>query len=116
MPCRLSMYCSSSPVPRVATTRAWVSPRVNSDEPWVRGRTPTSETMARTLSRARPSTRCAFSMMSRRRTSASHSLKAAENLDESTPSGFSSVFTRAAAAVFLAASTPERRSYLPGWA
>ena len=37
------MYCSSSPVPSVATTSAWVSPRVNSAEPWVRGRTPTSD-------------------------------------------------------------------------
>ena len=37
------MNCSSSPVPRVATTRAWVSPRVNRAEPWVRGRTPTSD-------------------------------------------------------------------------
>ena len=36
------MNCSSSPVPSVATTSAWVSPRVNSAEPWVRGSTPTS--------------------------------------------------------------------------
>jgi hypothetical protein len=33
-----SIICSSSPVPSVATTIAWVSPRVNSAEPWVRGR------------------------------------------------------------------------------
>ena len=45
-PCRCprsaSTYCSSSPVPSVATTSACVSPRVNSAEPWVRGRMPTS--------------------------------------------------------------------------
>ena len=39
------MYCSSSPVPSVATTSAWVSPRVNSAEPWARGSTPTSATI-----------------------------------------------------------------------
>jgi hypothetical protein len=43
------MNCSSSPVPSVATTRACVSPRVNSAEPWVRGRTPTSRTIGRTV-------------------------------------------------------------------
>ena len=43
------MNCSSSPVPRVATTSACVSPRVNSAEPWVRGRTPTSATIGRTV-------------------------------------------------------------------
>ena len=36
------MICSSWPVPSVATTSAWVSPRVNSAEPWARGSTPTS--------------------------------------------------------------------------
>ena len=35
-----SMIRSSRLVPRVATTSAWVSPRVNSAEPWVRGSTP----------------------------------------------------------------------------
>ena len=43
------MYCSSSPVPSVATTSACVSPRVNSAEPWARGRMPTSETIGRTV-------------------------------------------------------------------
>ena len=36
------MRCSSSLVPSVTVTSAWVSPRVNSAEPWVRGSTPTS--------------------------------------------------------------------------
>ena len=30
------MICASRPVPSVVTTSAWVSPRVNSAEPWVR--------------------------------------------------------------------------------
>jgi hypothetical protein len=57
MPVSESMYCSSSPVPSVATTSACVSPRVNSAEPWVRGSTPTSETIGRTVERSRPSMR-----------------------------------------------------------
>ena len=32
-----SMICASSEVPSVAVTSAWVSPRVKSAEPWVRG-------------------------------------------------------------------------------
>ncbi len=36
------MICASRPVPSVVTTIAWVSPRVNNAEPWVRGSTPTS--------------------------------------------------------------------------
>ena len=36
-------------MPSVATTIAWVSPRVNSAEPWVRGRKPTSATIGRTV-------------------------------------------------------------------
>ncbi len=43
------MNCSSSPVPSVATTSAWVSPRVNSAEPWVRGRMPTCDRIGRTV-------------------------------------------------------------------
>ena len=31
----------SEMVPRVTVARAWVSPRVNTDDPWVRGSTPT---------------------------------------------------------------------------
>ncbi len=49
VPSRLSTNCSSSLVPSVATTSAWVSPRVNSAEPWVRGRMPTSATIGRTV-------------------------------------------------------------------
>ena len=41
-PSTASIICSSWPVPSVATTSACVSPRVNSAEPWARGRTPTS--------------------------------------------------------------------------
>jgi hypothetical protein len=44
-------------VPRVAVTSAWVSPRVKSAEPWVRGSVPTSIVMSRISSSARPSKR-----------------------------------------------------------
>ena len=52
-----SMIWPSRAVPSVATTIACVSPRVNSDEPWVRGSTPTFEAIGRTVSSARPSMR-----------------------------------------------------------
>src|SRR2546430_371197 len=35
-PSRASIFCSSDFVPSVAATRAWVSPRVNTVEPWAR--------------------------------------------------------------------------------
>ena len=57
------MNCSSSPVPSVATTSACVSPRVNSAEPCVRGSTPTSATIGRTVFRSRPSMRMPVSRM-----------------------------------------------------
>ena len=43
------MICVSSEVPSVTVTRAWVSPRVKSAEPWVRGSTPTSLVMCADL-------------------------------------------------------------------
>ena len=43
------MICSSWPVPSVATTSAWVSPRVNKALPWTRGKTLTSATIGRTV-------------------------------------------------------------------
>ncbi len=52
-----SIRCSSLTVPSVTDTSAWVWPRVNSAEPWVRGSTPTSQAIGRTVSRSRPSTR-----------------------------------------------------------
>src|SRR2546422_7778573 len=52
-----SMRCSSLTVPSVTDTRACVCPRVNSADPWVRGSTPTSQLMGRTVSRSRPSMR-----------------------------------------------------------
>ncbi len=51
------MICASRPVPSVVTTSAWVSPRVNSAEPWVRGSTPTLTVIGRTVLRSRPSMR-----------------------------------------------------------
>ena len=69
------MYCSSSPVPSVATTSACVSPRVNSAEPWARGRTPTSATIGRTVFTSRPSMRAPVSRMFQRTTLAWASLK-----------------------------------------
>ena len=68
------MNCSSSPVPSVATTSAWVSPRVNSAEPWVRGRMPTSDTIGRTVFTSRPSMRLPVSRMFQRTILASSSL------------------------------------------
>ena len=68
------MNCSSSAVPSVATTSAWVSPRVNSAEPWVRGSTPTSATIGRTVLRSRPSMRLLVSRMFQRTILASSSL------------------------------------------
>ena len=65
------MICSSWPVPSVATTSAWVSPRVNSEEPWARGSTPTSATIGRTVLVSRPSMRLPVSRMAPRTTSAS---------------------------------------------
>ena len=41
----------------MTTTSAWVSPRVKSADPWVRGRTPVSMLIGRMVSRSRPSTR-----------------------------------------------------------
>src|SRR5881409_2346610 len=52
-----SIRCSSRVVPRVTDTSAWVWPRVNSAEPCVRGSTPTSQLIGRTVSKSRPSTR-----------------------------------------------------------
>ena len=68
------MHCSSSPVPSVATTSAWVSPRVNSAEPCARGSTPTSATIGRTVFRSRPSMRLPVSRMFQRTILASSSL------------------------------------------
>ena len=51
------MICSSRPVPSVTLTSAWVSPRVNSAEPWVRGSTPTRTLIGRTVRVSRPSIR-----------------------------------------------------------
>ena len=62
-----SMCCVSWLVPRVVVTSAWVSPRVNSDEPCVRGSTPTSLVICRMSVGARPSIRRpVFSTSSRR--------------------------------------------------
>ncbi len=43
------MRCASRSVPRVEITSAWVSPRVNSAEPWVRGSTLLRISMGRTV-------------------------------------------------------------------
>ena len=49
------MRCSSKPVPSVVTTNACVSPLVNSAEPCVLSRTPTSHSIGRTVFVSRPS-------------------------------------------------------------
>ena len=53
----VSMRCTSDEGPSVATVSAWVSPRVNSAEPWARGSRPTSTVMGRMVSTSRPSMR-----------------------------------------------------------
>ena len=53
-------------VPKVAVTIAWVSPRVNTAEPCVRGRMPVCTVIGRTVSVARPSMRGSPSMTRRR--------------------------------------------------
>ena len=50
-PSSASMICASRPVPSVVTTSAWVSPRVKIAEPCVRGSTPTSTSIGRTVLR-----------------------------------------------------------------
>ncbi len=56
-PINASIFCSSRAVPRVATTSAWVSPRVNNAEPWVRGSTLLRIVIGRTVRVSRPSMR-----------------------------------------------------------
>jgi hypothetical protein len=51
------IICSDSLVPSVVVQIACVSPRVNSAEPWVRGRKPTLDSIGRTWSSLRPSMR-----------------------------------------------------------
>ena len=80
------MNCSSSPVPSVVTTSAWVSPRVNSAEPWVRGSRPASATIGRTVVRSRPSIRRPVDRMSPRTTSDSRPLKQPLTADSSSAS------------------------------
>ena len=66
-PSTVSTFCWSSAVPSVAITSAWVSPRVNRQEPCVRGRTPTSIVILRISSNFRPSSRWPRSRISSRR-------------------------------------------------
>ena len=56
-PSSASMIWESRSVPRVVTTMAWVSPRVNRAEPWVRGNTPVRTLIGRTVAVSRPSIR-----------------------------------------------------------
>ena len=51
------MICASRVVPSVVSTRAWVSPRVKSADPCVRGITPTLTVIGRTVRVSRPSMR-----------------------------------------------------------
>ena len=50
-----SILWASLDDPKVATTIAWVSPLVNSDEPWVLGRIPVSINIGLTVSASLPS-------------------------------------------------------------
>ncbi len=60
------MICASRPVPSVVVTSACVSPRVKSAEPCVRGSTPVSTVILRTVCMSRPSMRGSPAMMRRR--------------------------------------------------
>ena len=60
------MICASRPVPSVVVTSACVSPRVNSAEPCVRGSTPVSTRIWRTVCMSRPSMRGSPARMRRR--------------------------------------------------
>ena len=55
MPSKLSNLCSSSVIPRVVTTSAWVSPLVKRAEPCVLGKTPTSHLICLTSAKLLPS-------------------------------------------------------------
>ncbi len=68
-----SMICSSKTVPRVVTARAWVSPRVNRAEPWVRGRRSISQAIGRMSFVPRPSVRRRLSSIEARTTAYSTS-------------------------------------------
>ena len=48
-PAIASILCSSSPVPKVVITSAWVSPLVKRADPWVRSRIPVSHTIGLTV-------------------------------------------------------------------
>ena len=85
---------TGAPVPKVATTSACVSPRVNRLEPWVRGNTPTSETIGRTSARPRPSMRFSVSRIPPRTISLSRPLNAPETAMRS--SGLASSATNSA--------------------
>ena len=54
-PSKLSILCSSSDVPKVAVTIAWVSPLVNNADPCVLGNTPTSHEIGLTSDKPLPS-------------------------------------------------------------
>ena len=66
-----SIRCSSSTLPSVQLTSAWVSPLVNSAEPCVRGKSPMRHSMGRTASSRRPSQRTPLTMSSRKPCSSS---------------------------------------------
>ena len=69
-----SITWASRLVPSVAVASACVSPRVNSAEPWVRGRTPTSIAIGRISSRRRLSKRMRSLSTTSRRISSSRRL------------------------------------------
>ena len=68
IPSRLSIIFSSSRAPNVVTASACVSPRVNSAEPWVLGKTFVSHVIGLISSGLRPSIRI-FSLINRERIS-----------------------------------------------
>ena len=114
VPCNASIHCSSSLVPSVATTMACVSPRVNSAEPWVRGRNGASTTIGRTVTRSRPSMRLLVSRMFQRTILASSSLNTPATScigrsGLSSPSG-----KKCSIAFFFTAETASWRSALRG--
>ena len=107
------MICSSWPVPRVAVTKAWVSPRVNNAEPCARGKRPTSTAIGRTSDVVRPSIRCLVSIMPRRTISCSTDLKMSPSVASTKPwSKLSSLVSASVTSVLTAETLTWRASLM----
>ncbi len=109
------MIWPSRAVPRVATTIAWVSPRVNSEEPWVRGSTLTLEVIGRTVSRARPSMRTLVASTESRMVRYSSSPNSFDNSALLQPSASARPARRSITSFLIAAMASRRCSLSRTW-